>query len=145
MRETLKVMVPVDFSEASRRALAWAFDYATRAPVELHLIHVVEDRIGDVPARERYDAEVRAIMEQAESELRRMVPDTKERERLGTIAEHVVRGSAAAEILRLAKKLEAEMIVMGSRGRSALAELLLGSVADKVVRAAKCPVVIVRA
>ena len=41
--QVLKVLVPIDFSQTSRRALAWAFDYALRAPCQLHVIHVVED------------------------------------------------------------------------------------------------------
>ena len=147
MREKQIVMVPVDFSEASRRALAWAFEYAARLPVAIHLVHVVEDRMGDIVpsrARERFEAEVKAVMQEAEGELKRMIPDEAERAKLGVISEHVVRGAPAAEILRLSKKLEAGLIVMGSRGRHALAELLLGSVADKIVRAARCPVVVVK-
>jgi universal stress protein A len=138
MTETLKVLVPIDFSEASRRALAWAFDYATRAPVELHLLHVVEDG-------QRYDEESLATLKTAEVELERMVPNAKERAGLGVIRQHVLRGTAAPEILRLAGSVDAEMIVMGSRGRSAIAELFLGSVADRVVRSAICPVVVVKA
>jgi nucleotide-binding universal stress UspA family protein len=45
--DRLRVLVPIDFSETSRRALAWAFDYATRAPCEVHLCHVVQDHLAD--------------------------------------------------------------------------------------------------
>jgi universal stress protein A len=138
MSETLKVLVPVDFSEASRRALAWAFDYALRAPVELHLLHVIEEH-------ERYRETVKATVNEVEDELNRMVPDDEDRQRLGVIKQHVLRGVPAPQILHIARNVAAEMIVMGSRGRSALAELLLGSVADKVIREAACPVVVVKA
>lgn len=145
--DTLTVLVPVDFSETSRRALAWAFDYATRAPCEVHLLHVVEDHLSDVvraPVAERIANEVWAITREAQEELERMVPDPDDRERMGRIHRHVARGRAAAEILRIAEKIGAEIIVMGTHGRTGLARLVIGSVAEKVVRHADCPVVCVK-
>jgi nucleotide-binding universal stress UspA family protein len=145
--EKLLVLVPVDFSETSRRALAWAFDYATRAPCELHLLHVIDDQWFDVLRErlpDRASQEIWAVDKEVKEELERMVPSAESREEIGRIYHHVSRGRPAAEILRIAEKLEAEMIVMGTHGRSGLAHLLIGSVAEKIVRHANCPVVCVK-
>ena len=145
-QDRLKVLVPVDFSEPARRALAWAFDYAARAPCELHLLHVVEDHLGDSLsglARQRMAAELGAIAAAAEAELERMLPDPEERAAV-PVVRHVTHGKPAPEILRIADKLGAEMIVMGAHGRSGLDRLLIGSVAEKIVRGARCPVVCVK-
>jgi nucleotide-binding universal stress UspA family protein len=56
----------------------------------------------------------------------------------------VVRGIPFAEIISIAKKNKVDMIVMGSHGRTGIAHILLGSVSEKVVRKAPCPVLIVR-
>lgn len=146
-QDRLKVLVPVDFSETSRRALAWAFDYATRAPCDVHILHVVEDHVSDLVThhrREQIAAELDAISREAKEELERMAPETALRERIGRIHRHISRGRAAHEILRVANDLHAETIVIGTHGRSGLAGLLIGSVAEKVVRHAHCPVVCVK-
>ncbi len=145
--EKLKVLCPIDFSETSRRALAWAYDYATRAPCEIHLLHVVEDHLRDLlpeDGRERFENELFLAVKTAEAELERMVPDKNERDIIGPIHHHVARGRPASEILGVANKIGAELIVMGTHGRSGLSHFLIGSVAEKVVRHARCPVVCVK-
>lgn len=143
--ETLKVLVPIDFSPTSRRALAWAFDYATRAPCEVHLVHVIDDNIVEMlrgSASARVADDLAAVSKEAEAALETMTPD--DRADLGTIYRHVVRGKPAAQILRVAEKVGAETIVMGTHGRSGLAHFVIGSVAERVVRNAHCPVVCVK-
>jgi universal stress protein A len=127
--------------------MAWAFDYALRAPCEVHILHVVEDHLSDAlqgKMAERIANEVWAVTKEAEAELERMVPDRADRDRIGKIFRHVGRGRAVAEVLRVAEEIGAEMIVMGTHGRSGIARLLIGSVAENVVRYAKCPVVCVK-
>jgi universal stress protein A len=145
--EALKVLVPIDFSETSRRALAWAVDYALRAPCELHLIHVVEDHLSDIlkgSAAERISNEMWVVTKQAEEELERMAPGVDERAQVGAVYRHITRGRPAVEILAFAERLGADMVVMGTHGRTGLAGLLVGSVAEKIVRHAGCPVVCVK-
>ncbi len=141
------MLVPIDFSETSRRALAWAFDYATRAPCVVHLLHVIDDQWFEaIQAKlpDKVASEILAVNMESEAELERMVPDERDRDAIGRIVRHIGRGRPAAEILRIAEKLGADMIVMGTHGRSGLAHLLIGSVAEKVVRHAHCPVVCVK-
>lgn len=145
--DKLLVLVPVDFSDTSRRALAWAFDYATRAPCEVHLLHVIDDgwlEVSGASLPERVKIELRGVYRECEEELARMIPDEQDRDEIGPITRHVSHGRPAAEILRIAEKLGTDMIVMGTHGRSGLAHLLIGSVAEKVVRHAHCPVVCVK-
>jgi nucleotide-binding universal stress UspA family protein len=141
----LKLLVAVDFSEASRRSLAWALDHARRTPCEVHVIHVIEDHVSDLlsaPAMERLRVEMALIAREAEHELERLLP--AERQQVGRPTRHVACGRPAKEILHAAEKLGAELIVMGTHGRGGVAGLFMGSVAQKVVRHAPCPVLIVR-
>jgi nucleotide-binding universal stress UspA family protein len=141
------MLVPIDFSETSHRALAWAFDYATRAPCEVHLLHVIDNEWFEaIQSRlpDKVTNEILAVNKESEAELERMVPDEEDRGAIGRVVRHIGRGRPAAEILRIAEKLGADMIVMGTHGRSGLAHLLIGSVAEKVVRHAHCPVVCVK-
>lgn len=143
--EELTVLVAVDFSEHSRRALAWTYDYAIRAPCQVHLLHVVEDHISDLlPSRRvRLEAEMAAIVREAEEELGRMAKLESERAAVGTVHHHVARGRPAHEIVFVAEKIGAEMIVVGSHGHGRLRSMV-GSVAERVVRHATCPVVVVK-
>lgn len=143
----MKVLVPVDFSETSRRALAWAFDYAARAPCEVHVLHVIDESVGaNLPQRlrDRFSAELLEMSEAAEEEFDLMLKDAEERARVLPLHRHLVRGRPAHAILHAAERLGADMIVVGTHGRSGLAGLLIGSVAEKVVRHANCPVVCVK-
>lgn len=143
--EELTVLVAVDFSEDSRRALAWAFDYAIRAPCSIHLLHVVEDHLSDVLStrRVKLEEEMAAIVKETEEELARMAHAEAERAAVGTVHHHVARGRPAHEIMRVAERIGAEMLVIGGHGRGRL-RALVGSVAEKVVRHATCPVVCVK-
>jgi nucleotide-binding universal stress UspA family protein len=143
----LKVLVAVDFSDTSRRALAWAFDYALRAPCEIHLVHVIETRASElIPGRgnERITNDLWIVNQEATTELERMVPDTDDRKRIGPIYKHVAQGRPANEIVDVADRISADLIVVGTHGRTGLARLFMGSVAEHTVRHAKCPVVCVK-
>jgi universal stress protein A len=139
------MLIAVDFSEPSRMALVWAFDYATRAPCEVHLVHVVENRVGEAfrgHQVDRVSKELAEVTREVDEELKRMLPDPDERAMLGRIVRHVAYGKPATEILAIAERLGADLIVIGTHGRGGLAQLVLGSVAEKVVRHAPCPVLV---
>lgn len=135
------VLMPVDFSEASRRGVA---AFAELPPgIQRHAVHI----LAPMPAAEpgvvwgRVDDESRK--EKAGGRLRALLDEFG----LTEVPAHVLVGGVgnpANEIVEFAEELGAELIVMPSSGRSGLARVLLGSVADRVVRLAHCPVLVLR-
>ncbi len=139
------VVVGVDFSATARHALAWAFDYASHVPSVIHTVHVVErrwspsDLLTDPAAILR---EVATAQATATAELRALTGDGQAR--VGALHEHVAVGKPADELLRIAHDVGADLLVVGSHGLDPIAHLLVGSVAEKIVRNATCPVTVVR-
>ncbi len=139
------VVIAIDFSLPARRALAWALDYAQHVPSTLHTVHVIDRRfqLSDLstdPAALR--GELGDAERLAASELRTL--NDEGRARVGVIHEHVGFGKPADEFLRVARDLGASLLVIGSHGRESVAHMLVGSVAERVVRGADCPVVVVK-
>ena len=139
------VVVAVDFSLPARRALAWAIEYAQHISCVLHTVHVVDRRFqaSDLAADPgAIRTELTNAEQLAAAELKALNDDG--RARLGMIHEHVAFGKPADEVLRVARELGAILIVIGSHGRDAISHLLLGSVAERVVRGADCPVAVIK-
>jgi universal stress protein A len=131
-----KIVFATDFSPASQAALAYAASLA-RDSDALLLIAQVEDSMTPYGSG---DQVYYALREQPNPEVRRMleaiVPPGK-----GVRYEHrLVLGAAADEIVRLADEEGADLIVIGTHGRTGVTRVLMGSVAEAVVRRAKCPV-----
>jgi nucleotide-binding universal stress UspA family protein len=132
-----KILVAIDFSDAARHALDWAVDWSIKSGAELHLLHVVEDSFLEMlggPPRQRLETELALVSEKAAEELARLGKDLP-------TTRHVARGHAAAEIIRVAEKLGAELVVLGNHGRTTP---LIGSTAERVVRHAPTTVVCVK-
>ena len=145
MIEIRRILCPVDFSDHSRRALDHAIAIARWYQSTVTALHVVSPAAVAAYApgpvvlapmvmtpvdRERFLVDTRAFI-QAEA-----AP--------GVAVDAVIReGSAAAEILDLATDMAADLLVIGTHGRSGFERLLLGSVAEKVLRKARCPVLTV--
>ena len=143
-----RILVPVDFSEHSERALADAIDLAEQFGAELHLLHCYEifpDRTGSV----LYDA-IAALPENYEREIRNAATAqlARWRERAtarGVRAElHLVADRPSRGIATCAEKLPADLIVIGTHGLTGLKHVLLGSVAERTVRDAPCSVLTVK-
>jgi nucleotide-binding universal stress UspA family protein len=147
MANTIKrILVPVDFSAASRAALWRATELATALGATVDLLHVV-----DVPKPQHMAAEfyvpvpleyLKDVKSQTEDHLRDWlatanVPSSVPRE--------IAEGKPYVEIVKYARDRGIDLIVMGTHGRGGMSHLLLGSVADKVVRTVPCPVMTVRA
>ena len=146
MIQLKSILVPSDFSDYSKHALRYGCAFAAEFGAELHLLHVVQDIVGLVPEvgmafppTGDYRRELRESAEKALEEL----PGSPW---LGELS--VVRatreGAPFVEIIRYAKKHKIDLIVMGTHGRTGLSHILLGSVAERVVRKAPCPVLTVR-
>ena len=140
------ILVPIDFSELSGMALATAADLARRFSAHMTLLHVypVPGYVlpdGFVPAGPEVLAQVEARTQESlkawQTEGQRLSGASVE------IASSV--GHAATEITQCALDRGVDLIVIGSHGRTGFAHLLLGSVAEKVLRSAPCPVLTMRA
>jgi len=139
------ILHPTDFSDLSVHALHYAAHLAGRLQARLHCLHVVDDSYqywlaADIAAMP-IGPPIEEVMTSSKDQLaafieRHLGP--------GIDCDKVIRrGRAFLEIINYAKEASVDMIVMGTHGRTALSQMLMGSVADKVVRKAPCPVVTV--
>jgi len=136
------ILVPVDFTEPSLNALKYARALAGAFGSQVHVFHAIEDPA--VYAWEVYSPPlVREDLEKnALSQLQQLLTAEEKKQ---FQAEFTVRiGAPFVEIIRFAKEKNTDLIIMGTHGRGAIAHLLLGSVAERVVRKAPCPVMTVR-
>ena len=137
-----RILVPVDFSEHSQKALRYALAFAAQFGAEVALVHIVEQMVypGDwmypplavtdfaSEKREQVLAKLRALDEGS-----------------GVKTQHIVRlGRAWQEVVEIAREMKSDMIILATHGYTGLKHALLGSVAEKIVRHAPCPVLSVR-
>jgi nucleotide-binding universal stress UspA family protein len=145
MRPFRKILVPTDFSDHASEALELAVDVAKRYEAIIHLLHVVQ-----VPAYTLPDGVVVAgadvMLTLSEASAKGLAAAKAEAERLGAgrVTVQSTIGVPFTDIIRVARDEKADLIVMGTHGRTGLAHALLGSVAEKLVRKAPCAVLTVR-
>ncbi len=140
-----KILVPVDFSSASNKAFLYAREMVGCWDGELHLIHVLDTDFlsGAVHITiEPLDESVAKWEKRAENKLKAIYHDEDGPELSGKI--HVRKGKPHEEILKLADELEVSMIIIGSHGRKGLERAIFGSVAERVTRMCKTPVLIIK-
>jgi glycine betaine transporter len=146
MKAYEKILVPVDFAPHSAEAVRRAVDLAQRYGAALTLIYVYEPLDYALP--EGYalytPEQVGRLMEEFRERLRAVVRDV-EALGVGPVESHVLNGAAAVEIVHFAQEHDFDLIVMGTHGRTGLSHLLMGSVAERVLRTAHCPVLTVKA
>lgn len=140
-----KIMMADDFSEHSDVALQYAAEFAKAFDAEVLVCHVVESAslLSEVPpSGEGYfppnlvELQSKAAREQCEKRLAESG--------IARSSIHIREGKPFVEIVRLAKEQDVDLVILGTHGRGAVAHMLLGSVAEKVVRKAPCPVLTVR-
>ena len=139
-----KILCPTDFSEAAEKAFEYALFLASVHQAEVALLHVV----GQLHGFEHYEILAMTPKEIAE----RLARKAREKleDRVGMVkdvpaaTEDIREGKPWVEICKAAEEGRADIIVMGSRGRTGLSQVLIGSVAEAVVRHASCPVLVVR-
>jgi nucleotide-binding universal stress UspA family protein len=158
------VLVPTDFSTAANQALRYAFEEATQHQAKLTLLHVTRHYPsvdvyyveGTPERREGYAVELggklpslptpppetvrRDYNEEALVQLHDLVPASF----TGSWQTHVATGDPADAIVQVAQDLGVDLIVMATHGRTGLQHVLLGSVAERVIRHAPCPVLAIR-
>ena len=145
--ELRKILVPTDFSECARVALAQALDLARQHGAEVHFLHVMMAYEEDPYSLIYQVTDRHAILQQQQELCQRSMQDILEAENTDglEIVEHRLRAfSVAPKILECATEMEADLIVIGAHGRRGIRRLLLGSIAEEVVRTARCPVLTVR-
>jgi len=138
-----KILCPIDHSDCSKEALKYAVTFAMKDEAKLLLLHVIDIRSFN----EGLDAMSTQIpneetIEQLRVKLLDCIPE-EIRDDMDVEA-IVTQGIPFAEIISTAKEKEIDMIVIGSHGRTGISHMMLGSVSEKVVRKAPCPVLTVR-
>ena len=138
-----KILVPIDFSECSQKALQYAAAFARQFEGELTLLYVVQVNYyaGDFGS-----VDVSLLESEMRANGEKQLADLAARE-LGdaTPSKCLVRsGRIVSEIVEVAKKSDSDLIILSTHGHTGLKHVLLGSVAENVVRHAPCPVLIVR-
>jgi universal stress protein A len=137
-----RILVATDFSELSRKALPYAAAFSKRFGAEIILVHVVP---GTLPAELSHLGlvlEHNRLVKGAQD----LLPLFRERylDPQAPVQSRVLTGGPASEICKLAAELDCDLIILSTHGHSGLKHLFLGSVAERVVRHAPCPVLVVR-
>jgi nucleotide-binding universal stress UspA family protein len=138
-----KILCPIDHSDCSKEALKYAVSFAMKDEAKLLLLHIIDIRSFNegldamstqVPNEETFEQLRVKLLDCIPEEIR----DDLDVEAI------VIQGIPFAEIISTAKEKEIDMIVIGSHGRTGISHMMLGSVSEKVVRKAPCPVLTVR-
>jgi nucleotide-binding universal stress UspA family protein len=144
--ELHRILLPTDLSEHSAAATPYACSLAERFGAELHLLYVFEQHTGStyvpglpLPAA---DSDMQQLKQQVAESMADWIDDDWDSKH--TVVRATREGTAFVEIIQYAKEQDIDLIVMGTHGRSGVPHLLVGSVAEKVVRKASCPVLTVR-
>ena len=136
-----RILVPTDFSPLSDQALACALTLAHRFGASLHLLHVVNRPLlaEGLAAEASMSSGTGIKLDMVEDARQRLLAVTPE----GATAD-VAFGYPATSIVEHASRSGVDLIVMGSHGRTGIAHVLLGGVAEAIVRTAPCPVLTLR-
>ncbi len=135
-------LVPIDFSRGSNKAFDQALEFSRQRQGKLYALHVIPAELIYEPTGGRFDL-YNIMQREARANFSKLI------KRKGVEPEEcelvLARGTDFAEIIvHQAKRLGVSMIIMGSHGRTGLRRLLLGSVAERTLRYASCPVLIVK-
>lgn len=133
------VVVPVDFSEESYAAVDVALQCVS-SPRDVHVVHILKDASTQDLEHLWHQVDQKKWHGESELAIREQLSDPK----YDGIDIHVLFGTPGEAIVAFASQVDAELIVMPSHGRKGLQRLLLGSVAERVIRLAKCQVLITR-
>ena len=141
------ILLPTDFSECAECALPYATQMARAAGAKLICLYVIEPMmppVGYAPVAEPLPAV--DVSEQLQQSAERELPKLATREECAglEVEEIIAHGEAAAEIVRVARERDVDLIVISSHGRTGLGRMLFGSTAESVVRHAHCPVLVVK-
>ncbi len=140
------ILVPIDFEQTSVHALAYGQELARRFNATLHVLHVVDDDFALEAGTEGSVSEFPHVQRDLEAIARARLTTLVKPEvaSLSTTTAVVTSPATALAITRYAEDAHIDLIVLGTHGRTGTSAALLGSVAETVVRAAPCPVLMVK-
>jgi nucleotide-binding universal stress UspA family protein len=141
------ILLPTDFSECANYALGYAASLARTFGASIICVHVIEPMVPAVGYSGMTEPlPIADIADQLENSAERELPKLGSREEFAglQVEEVIAHGEAAAEIVRVAKDRNVDLIVISSHGRTGLGRILFGSTAEAVVRHASCPVLVVK-
>ena len=139
-----KILCPVDFSQFTQEVVDYAVDLAKKYGAELHVMHVVPNMTYFTPYEsfltpENLVAVEKKIQDDVERDFAKLLKNTDIPTKTA-----IRTGVAFVEIIDYAKTESIDLIVMGTHGRSGIEHILIGNVAEKVVRKSPCPVMTIR-
>lgn len=143
------ILVPLDFSELSGIALKYAKALAENFKCSVHLLHVLDEgalsyswMVTEGAMPKPADAREEEMLKSVRDKLNKALPEAEREKFRGQLVTRS--GSPFVEIIRYAREKNIDLIVMGTHGRGPVTHMLMGNVAEKVVRKAPCPVLTVR-
>ena len=139
------ILAPTDFSDYSQQAVVSAFELARTSGAKLTILHVVELRVeGYVPSavNATWPIFLDDLERQATQDLAQLVPEAESSD--VEVVRLVAVGSPHRKISDTAEAEQVDLIVMATAGRSGFSRLIMGSIAERVVRTATCPVLTIR-
>jgi len=142
MIDLKRILVPMDFSKHSLVALKYAVAFGQKFGAQIHLLHVLQDLALFFPDAVTVVPPIEQLTETVQVSLERVLREHHLENQGIQLAMRT--GSPFHEIAQYAKDENVDLIIMGTHGRGSLMHLLMGSVAEKVVRKAPCPVLTVR-
>jgi nucleotide-binding universal stress UspA family protein len=139
-----RILFPTDFSHDNDAALKYASTLAAEAGALLYIVHVDDMRDLNVAMGETGYLTAAAVAHEGRPEVRRRLENVVPTNSGVTYEHYYLQGPAVTEIVQFAERENVDLIVMASHGRTGLSRLLMGSIAEGVMRKARCPVLIVR-
>ncbi|MBU3967840.1 MAG: universal stress protein [Euryarchaeota archaeon] len=138
-----KILIATDGSEYTKNSIDYGIELAKNTQANLHVLYVIDTAaFASIPMDAAWES-MYALLKQEGDEATRYAAESAEAEGLA-VERLTVEGHPAEEIIKYAEKNSINLIVMGTLGKSGLDRFLLGSVAEKIVRTSKIPVLVVR-
>jgi nucleotide-binding universal stress UspA family protein len=140
------ILVPTDFSSLSQSALEYARDLADNMNATIHILHVIDKSMPFVPGKQNLsESELTAALEaDTRKQLSAFIAEAENDTNIKVIGV-IKHGIDFEEIVKYAKEACTDIIVIATHGRTGIMHSLLGSVAEKVIQHAKCPVLVIPA